>query len=626
MSHPSQFKLLTQRRFGPFFATQLAGAFNDSFLKQVLILLVTYHAADYTTLSAGTVTSLAAGLFILPFVLFSAFAGQLADRFDKARLMQIIKAAEVAIMAVASVGFFTQNLPVLLGSLFLMGTHSAFFGPVKYSYLPRVLAESELVGGNGLLEMGTFMAILTGTIGAGLLVAWTTNPAALSAIMTLLALVGLLASLAIPKTGSAAPDLRIGFNIWSQTLESLRLARKTRAVWLSLLGISWFWFFGALFLSQLPVLAKNSLHGSEVVVTLLLGVFSAGVALGSMLCEKLSGGRVELGLVPFGSIGLSIFAFDLYLASAGFSPAGAVLGFTQFVEAVGSTRVMLDIGLLGMFGGFFIVPLYALVQSRSEKSEQSRIIAANNVLNAIFMVASAAVGGGLLALGATVPQIIGACALLNAVVAVYIYTLLPEFLWRFVAWLSIHLAYRVKVVGSSNIPAEGAALLAPNHVSYLDALVVSAATPRPIRFVMDHRIFKTPVLGWLFKAAKAIPIASAKEDPVALECAYKAIEDALAAGELVCMFPEGALSHDGELAELRPGIARLAERCGAPVVPMFLEGLAGSTFARSSRSGQGLRRAFFRNVEVSAGPALPSATVELAGLRAAMLALRTKHA
>ncbi|MDO8415227.1 MAG: MFS transporter [Agitococcus sp.] len=550
------------------------------------------------------VTSIAAGLFILPFVLFSAIAGQLADKFDKTNVIQLVKLAEVSIMAFASWGFYAQSLPLLLGALFLMGTHSAFFGPVKYSMLPRVLEENELVGGNGLMEMGTFLAILAGTITAGILVNSTTNPGVLSAGLTSLALLGLLASGFIPKTGSAAPSLVISLNIWRQTRESLRLAHKTRAVWLSLLGISWFWFFGALFLSQLPILAKNSLHGTETVVTVLLGVFSVGVAIGSMLCEKMSGGRVELGLVPFGSIGLSLFSADLFYSSSSFLPGTDVLTAMAFVHTWSGLRVMLDIGFLGLFGGFFIVPLYALVQSRADKAEQSRIIAANNILNALFMVASAGVGAGLVSLGATVPQIIGVCALLNALVAAYIYVLLPEFLWRFVAWLTIHAVYRVNVAQTRDIPLVGAALLAPNHVSYADALVLSAASPRPIRFVMDHQIFKIPVLGWLFRAAKAIPIASAKDNPETLERAYAQISAALQEGELVCIFPEGRLTQTGAVGELKGGILKLAQTHQVPIIPLGIHGLAGSSLSRCSHLRQWTQSFLLRRVVVRAGPAL----------------------
>jgi 1-acyl-sn-glycerol-3-phosphate acyltransferase len=618
MSHQSQFRLLGQRRFGPFFLTQLAGAFNDNLLKQVLVLLVTFHASDYTNLAPGAITSLAGGIFILPFVLFSAMAGQLADRYDKARLIQIVKGAELAIMAIASVGFYLHSLSLLLAALFLMGTHSTFFGPAKYSLLPRVLEESELVGGNGLLEMGTFVSILVGTLCAGILVAATTDPLLLSVALLAVAAFGLASSLFIPANGSAAPDLVVGWNLFGQTWDIVVRAHRVRAVWLSLLGISWFWFFGASFLSQLPVLVHDQLHASEIVVTLLLGVFAIGVAIGSLLCERMSGGRVEWGLVPFGSIGMSLFAGDMYFAASGF-PAGAVpYDFATFVGTHGSLRMLVDIGLLGLFGGFFNVPLYATMQSRSQKSEQSRIVAANNVLNALFMVVAAGMGAALSSLAFTPSQVIGVCAILNALVAAYIYGLLPEFLWRFVAWMLVHTVYRVRLVGADHIPASGGAVLAPNHISYADAFIVAAASPRPIRFVMDHRIFRSPVLGWLYRAAGAIPIAPARESPEILARAYDAIAKALAEGELVCIFPEGRLSADGELGEMRRGIVEIVERTPVPVIPMAIQGLQQSIFARASRGSVKGRVVFGRRISVTAAAPMNPGTWDLSSLQATM--------
>jgi len=625
----SQFRLLVERRYGPFFATQLGGAFNDSFLKQVLILLVTFHAADYTTMSAGLVTNLAAGLFILPFVLFSAFAGQLADRYDKARVMRAVKLAELAIMLVAGLGFQARSLPLLLGCLFAMGCHSAFFGPAKYSLLPRVLDKDELTGGNGLLEMGTFLSILTGTLAAGILVASTTDPLLLCAALTAVAAFGLAASWFIPATGEAAPELRVTFSLLRETWATLRLARREGVgVWNSLLAISWFWFIGAVVLSQIPALGKDVLLGDTTVVTLLLTVFSIGVAVGSLLCERLSGHQVEIGLVPVGSIGLTAFVADLALAAMRFPalqglPAGAPpLPWLGFVAAPGSLRVLVDIALVGMFGGLFIVPLYAFVQLRTAPARQSRIISANNILNALFMVVAAAMSIVLLASGLSVTGLILVCAALNAAVAVYIYRTVPEFLWRFLSWLIVHSVYRLKITGRENMPAHGAAIIAPNHVSYADALVLSALSPRPIRFVMDAGIFRGPVLSWLFRHVNAIPIASAKNDPDTLARAFGSVRDALAGGELVCVFPEGALTRDGALAEFKPGIRKMLDASPVPVIPVGIRGLWDSPFSRQrpSLAGRLARLRPGRRVAAHIGSALP-AQVGVAELRAAVLAL-----
>lgn len=617
----SQISLLAQRRFSPFFWTQLLGAFNDNLFKQTLVLLVVYHGAQYSTMPAALVTNLAAGLFILPFVLFSALAGQLADKFDKARLIQTVKGTEVAIMGLASWGFFAHDIVTLLTSLFLMGCHSAFFGPAKYAVLPQVLKEQELVGGNGLLEMGTFLAILLGTLAAGVLVSLSTDPMRVSATLTAVAVAGLAVSLAIPRLPAPAPALTLDFNPIRQTWEMLKFARQIRSVWLSLLGISWFWFFGALLLAQLPALGKDVLQGSEHVVTLMLAVFSLSVALGSLMCEKLSGRGVDIGLVPFGSLGLSIFAADLYFALRAYAEQAAAvtpLTVAEFVHAPGALRVLGDLFFIGVFAGLYIVPLYALVQLRTQKSHQSRVMAVNNVLNAVFMVGSAALAALLLAVGVSVPTLVLVAAVLNGVVALYIYTLVPEFLWRFLGWMLAHTLYRIRIQGRDWVPQEGPALLCPNHVTYADALFLSALSPRPIRFVMDHGIFKLPLAKFVFKAVKAIPIASAKTHPDVLEAAYVEIGKALDNGELVCIFPEGLLTRDGQMNPFRPGVLRILQRNPVPVVPVALAGLWGSAL---SRTGWPLSKRLlvwrpWRRVSVAVSAPLPELGTEVSAIEA----------
>jgi 1-acyl-sn-glycerol-3-phosphate acyltransferase len=617
----SQMQLLRQRRFGPFFATQLTGAFADNLFKNLLVLLVTYQAARYSTLSPALLANLAAAIFILPFLLFSALGGQLADKFDKARLVRAIKLAEVGIVAVAAVGFVTYNVTVLLGALFLMGTHSAFFGPVKYSILPQVLRPDELVGGNGLLEMGTFLAILGGTISAGVLASVTDNPWAISGVLALVAILGAALSFAVPATKAAAPNLVLGFNPLKESLASMALARASRPVWLSLLGISWFWFFGAMLLTQFASYGNDVLGGDASVITLLLALFSVGVGVGSLLCEKLSGHRVEIGLVPFGSIGLSVFAIDLFFASP-LTPAAGISAMA-FLGDAANWRIVLDLVGIGLFGGFYIVPLYALVQSRTEPAHQSRVIAANNVLNALFMIGAAAISALFFALGATVPQLILACGVMNALVAIYIYALVPEFLWRFVDWLVVHTMYRVKVQDLTRIPETGGALVVCNHVSYVDALILAAYIRRPVRFVMDSGIFRIPGMGFLFRAVRAIPIAPAKKNPELLEKAYASISEALANGELVCIFPEGGLTYDGEMQVFKKGVERILAQNPVPVIPMALSGLWGGAESRATKPM--LRRlASFRpcrRITLSVGmPQAPSVSADQ--LREVVQALR----
>jgi 1-acyl-sn-glycerol-3-phosphate acyltransferase len=315
-------------------------------------------------------------------------------------------------------------------------------------------------------------------------------------------------------------------------------------------------------------------------VTVLLATFSLGIGTGSLLCERLSKRRVEIGLVPLGSIGMSVFAIDLYFASHALPQVGHLLGVGEFLGQLRHWRILADLFLLAMFGGFYSVPLYALIQSRSQPTHRARIIAANNILNSLFMIVSALMAVALTAAGVTIPGIFLVTALLNVLAAIYIYSLVPEFLLRFVAWVLVRTLYRIRLVHPERIPETGAAVLVCNHVSYVDALVIMAESPRPIRFVMDHRIFRTPFAGWLFKHAKAIPIAPAHEDPALLEQAYAACAAALEQGELVCIFPEGKLTRDGDINPFRHGVTHILERVRVPVVPMALRGLWGSVFSR----------------------------------------------
>ena len=616
----NQFRLLREKRFLPFFVTQFLGAFNDNVFKTALITLVTFRAGQLTALDPSMLATVLPGLFILPFFLFSATSGQIADKFDKATLARAVKLFEIAIMCLAAWGFMASLLWPLVGALFLTGLQSTLFGPVKYSYLPQHLATSELVGGNGLVEMGTFVAILLGQVlGAGL-ISWSDSGTAIGVTVVGLAVAGWLASRVIPASPPADPRLRINWNPLTETWRNLRFAQGNRVVWLSILGISWFWFYGATLLAQFPRFAGELLGGDESVFILLLSVFSLGVGSGSLLCEKLSGSRVELGLVPFGAIGLTLFGVDLFLAS----PAQAEHAGSWLQVAATHWRVLADIALIGLFGGFYIVPLYALIQTRSEKSHQSRIIAANNILNAAFMVLSAGVTLLLFRLGLSIPQLFLATALFNAVVAIYIYTLVPEFLMRFIVWILIHTVYRLDTKGLENVPDQGPAVIVCNHVSFVDALVITAACRRPIRFVMDHNIFRTPILSFVFRTNRCIPIASAKEDPALLEKAYQDIAAALADGDLVGIFPEGRITDSGEMYPFRNGIRRVVRRTPVPVVPMALRGLWGSFFSRKDGPAMSrpLRRGLFSSIAlVATSPVEPAAATPdnlqqiVAGLR-----------
>jgi 1-acyl-sn-glycerol-3-phosphate acyltransferase len=632
MSHTSQFGLLKQRRFAPFFWTQFCGAANDNIFKVAFTALVTYQTALFEGVDAKTAAFVISAIFILPFVLFSATSGQISDKFDKARVMQLVKSLEIAIMVVGGAGFLLHNVWLLYAGTFLMGVHSTLFGPVKYAYLPQQLNERELVGGNGMIEMGTFVAILVGTIiGGELADMGTTGPVIVAAVCLGVAIIGRIVVAFVPPSPSDQADLVINWNPFTETWRNLKLAKQNRSVFLSLLGISWLWFFGATFLTSFFNFAKDVLGGDPQVVTLLLAIFSVGIGVGSLLCEKLSRGKVEIGLVPFGSIGMTVFAVDLYFSSHALQPGPSLVGVVAFVTEATNRfahwHVMIDLFLLALFGGLYSVPLYAMIQSRSQPSHRARIIAANNILNSLFMIVSSLLAIALFSFGFTIPQLFLVVGLLNAVVAIYIYTLVPEFLVRFLAWMLVSTFYRIRTTGIEHIPEDGPALLVCNHVSFVDAVIVMGESPRPIRFVMDLGIFRAPLLGWFFKAAGAIGITSQKTDPRMFAKANDLIDDALKNGELVCIFPEGRITDTGEMYPFRQGAARIVERTAVPVVPMALRGLWGSWFSRASGKAfttlpRPLRKGFTSELELAVGTPIPAAEVDVETLQAHVAELR----
>ncbi|MBX3585713.1 MAG: MFS transporter [Ramlibacter sp.] len=629
--HPNQFALLRQRRFAPFFWTQFSGAANDNLFKFAFTVMVTYQL-QISWLPPAMAGLVIGALFILPFLLFSATSGQLADKYDKRMLIVFVKRLEIVIMALAAFGFFSASVPLLLGCTFLMGVHSTLFGPVKFAYLPHHLGERELTGGNGMVEMGTFVAILLGNVAGGLIIAVPEIGAHHVGFACVgLAVLGRVVSHYIPASPATDPGLKINWNPFTETWRNLKLAHQNIVVFRSLLGISWMWFFGAVFLSQFPSFAKEVLHGNEQVASLLLVVFSIGIGTGSLLCEVLSRRHVEIGLVPLGAIGMSVFAIDLYFASRGLAAPQAIFTLSQFVAVPGHWRVMADLALLSLFAGLYSVPMYALIQLRAQPTHRARIIAANNILNALFMIGSSLIAGALLGAGLSIPQIFLLVGLANAVVAFYIFMLVPEYLLRFVAWVASRFVYRFKVRGDEHIPLEGAAILACNHVSFVDAVLLMAASPRPIYFVMDHRIFKLPVLGWLFRLAKAIPVASQKEDPAVYQAAFDRAAQVLRDGDLLAIFPEGGITRDGQLQPFKAGLLKILERAqadgvSAPVVPMALTNLWGSYFSRVEQGNamvRPFRRGVFSRVGLNVGEAVAAEKVEMEGLRGRVASLAT---
>ncbi len=624
MAEHSQFRLLKQRRFLPFFLTQFSGAFNDNLYKNALLLLVTYSVGDLLGLSVDIVVNFAAFLFILPFFLFSAIAGQVADKYEKSLVIRRVKALEIVIMAMAAVGLWFGWYEVLLLLLFLMGTQSAFFGPVKYAILPQVLGDDELVGGNALVEMGTFVAILLGTLMAGLLMG-AERPEQIAALAVLaMAIAGYLIARQVPVTAAGAADLKIRLNPLRETWRLMALARENHSVLLSIMAISWFWFLGAAYLTQFPNFAKTELAGDETVVTLLLAIFTIGIAVGSILCERLSGHRVELGIVPIGSLGLSLFGLDIYLNM----PAEPTPTDWWGILSDGDyRRIALDLLGIGIFGGLFIVPLYAFVQHETATEKRARIIAALNVFNALFMVVSALMGILMLGIiGLSIPEFFLVLSVMNLVVAGFVYQQVPEFALRFVIWLLSHTVYRVRHQGLRQIPDDGPVLLVCNHVSYMDALVIAGAVRRPVRFVMDYRIFKTPVLGAFFRLAKTIPIGPRNRVPEIYDRAFERIDEELDAGHVVCIFPEGKLTLDGDIGTFRSGVEVILQRRPVPVVPMALRGLWGSFFSHCGGPALGhWPRRFWSRIELLALAPVSAEAVSAEQLQQVVSELRGDH-
>ncbi len=579
MSH-SQFALLRQRRFAPFFAVQCLNAFNDNVFRQGIIGLLFWLRVPDS--ERGLYTQLAPAIFILPYFLFSATAGQIAEKMEKAKLIRLAMLLGVLIMLVAALGFVTHHLPLLLIALFATGVHSTLFGPVKYSILPAVLHPRELTGGNGLVEMGTSISILVGMIVGGLIfsIGGAQSPWLAGAAVLAIATAAWIAAKLIPVVGASAPDLRINWNPVTETVGVMKLARKQLAVRNAVLGVSWFWFVGTVFAAELPDYAPLNLGGANTLYVFVLALFSIGTGLGAVLCEKLSSRTVEIGLVPLGAFGISVFLFDLYFARSGAAPVHG-LDIAGFMHQPGSWRIAIDLVGIGLFTGFFVVPLFALIQSRTPKDELSRVIGALNIQNSGFVVAASLICLALREyLHWTIPQIFLALAVANTLVALWIFTIVPEFLMRFLSWVLVRTLYRLRTRGIDHIPDEGAALIVCNHVSFMDALILSASIPRPVRFVMYYKIFNIPVMRWIFRTAKAIPIAGAKENPELMQRAFAEIDAALAEGELVGIFPEGALTKDGEIATFKSGVEKILEQRPVPVIPMALRGMWSSMWSR----------------------------------------------
>ena len=620
-----QFSLLLSKRFAPFFLTQALGAFNDNVYRNAVIVLIVFGPG---AAAADTLANVGAALFALPFFLFSPWAGEIADHGDKAVLARRIKIAEMGIMFLGGLAVASGSVLAVMAVLFLMGTQSTFFGPIKYAIIPQHLRQAELVGANGLVQMGTFVAIPLGLILGGFLAAAQpeeSRPLLIGATVVALAAAGYFASRFIPAAPPTADAGRICWNPFKVVGRMWQAAAAKRSVLLSILGISWFWLLGSVVLTQMPNYGNEILNANERVTTALMATLAIGIGVGSMVCEWLSGRRVEIGLTPIGSLGLTVFAAHFALTTM--SPVTPEANITQFAAA-GGWGPMLDLFLMGFFGGLYVVPMYSVVQQRTRQETRARVIAFNNIFNSLFLVIGAVLSILILVvLELSIPQLFLALAAINLGVAIFIFWEVPEFVSRFMVWCLMRSLYRLRFRNLDQVPERGAAVLVCNHVSYTDALLILGVLKRPVRFVMIKRIYDLPLLNFVFRSVSAIPITRRSDDPEIYRRAFDSLADALRSGELVCIFPEGHLTRDGQMHEFRPGVLKLLQEVPAPVVPMALQGLWGSLF---SHQGQGPFRGGLKwlraPVDLIVGKPIPPEGVTTRQLFEEVSRLRGAHA
>ncbi len=571
----TQISLLSAKRFLPLFVTQALGALNDNLFKNALALLIIYRIAEVADLNGQVMVTIAGAIFILPFFLFSAMAGQIADKFEKSRLIRTIKASEVVIMAMAAIGFSYDNVYFLMSVLFLMGMQSSFFGPVKYSILPDHLAENELIAGNALIEAGTFLAILIGTIAGGLLVLQQGGTTIISVGIVIVALLGFLSSFAIPKAPGPVPDLKINPNFLTETWSIVRKSSAQRDIFLSILGISWFWLVGATFLAQFPAFAKEIISADETVVTLFLTLFSVGIGIGSLACNKLLKGEVTAKYVPLAAIGMTVFIADLYFASAGRIQASTLISAADFVAVPSNWRIVFDLLAISICGGLFTVPLYAILQSRSDSEFRSRIIAANNIMNALFMVVGALAATAMLAAHMTVPTVFLAIAILNGFVAIYICKLLPDTLIKGFLISVLKLFYRVEVRGLEHYTKAGRrAVVVVNHVSFLDAVLLATFLPVKPLFAINTQIADAWWIKPFLRLVDAFPMDPT--NPMATKSLIKAVKE----DRHCVIFPEGRITVTGALMKVYEGPGMIADKADAMLVPIRIDGAQYTLFSR----------------------------------------------
>lgn len=564
--------ILASKRFLPLFITQFLGAFNDNLLKNALLILVTYRLAAQDGAYAAQLVNIAAGVFVLPLFLFAPLSGQLADKFDRARIARLVKLAEIALAMCASAGLYLESVPLLLATLFGYGTHSSFFGPVKYAILPQHLREDELLAGNAYVDASTFLAILIGTIAGGKIILLDGGVTIVSCLLVGVAFFGYLASRHIPSAPAPEPDMKISYNLPRGIMQLVRETRKQRDVFLCILGISWFWLVGAVFLAQFSPFAKDVLHANENVVIMFLTMFAVGIAVGSVLCSKLMKGQIHAKYVPLAAIGMSIFAVRLYITTGQTTTAeGAeLMSILDFIQQPVGWRVLVDLFALAVCGGFYSVPLYTMLLARAEKQHGARAVACNNLMNAFFMVGAAIVAVIMLKLGLTIPEIFLGLGILNAFVALYICKLLPFSL----IGLVLKALYRVEVRGVENFAKAGDRILVvANHTSLLDAPLLAAFLPGNVSFAINTFMAKRWWLKPFLSLVDTFPL-----DPTN-PMAAKTLIDRIKANNNCMIFPEGRITVTGSLMKIYEGPGMIADKSGAMVLPVRIDGAQYSPFS-----------------------------------------------
>lgn len=581
--------LLACRRFAPLFWVQFLSAFNDNLLKFALLFMASFGVAKLSPADAEMLAVVSTGVFILPYFLFSAVAGQAADRWDKARLTRIVKGAEVAIMAIALAGFALGSISILLFALFLMGLHSTFFGPIKYSILPQHLGRSEVMGGTGLVEAGTFFAILGGQLLAGLITPWQAGLVALA-----LAVLGWLAALAVPPAPSAQGATPVDWNVWRASRTVLATARGVRGAWLAIGGISWFFAAGAVLLAQFAPLVGGTFSARQEVVTLLLLVFSLAVAAGSLMVGRLLRGEVSARYVPASALGLAACMIGLWLCGENYAVRTADADLAAFLGNPASIAVLAMLAGIGVAGGMFIVPLYAILQTAGAPKERSRMIAANNIVNAVVTVLVVAVSAGLLAAGVPVTGIIGALGFATLAVALISCWLLPDTVLKGLVRGLLRLAFRVELHGAHNMPRPGEpAVVVVNHVSWLDGLLLAAFLPGKPTFAINTHVTQRWWVRPALKLFDAFPVDPL--NPMAAKAMVKAVRE----GRTLVIFPEGRITTTGALMKVFDGPGMVADKADAPLVPVRI---AGAQFSKFSRLKGKVRRRWFPRIELTVLP------------------------